>query len=296
MLSQEENHILNLMVNETLQEPSEEYKKHSYLDSRQRYEALWKQSVEQPEVFWDQQAREHLTWFKTWHKVFEQRENHHFSWFQGGELNASYNCLDRQIEAGLGDQVALIWEGEPGDKVRLTFSELHAQVCRFANALVDHGIQAGDVITVYLPMVPELPITLLACARIGAVHNVVFAGFSAASLAERVENSKSKLVITADGGFRKGAVIPLKEVVDECRNLCNRELETIVVQRTKAQITMVHGRDYWWHQFLENQSSHHDAPAFDSEHPLFFCFTHRVARESQKVCFIQREDTYSEPA
>ena len=181
---------------------------------RDRYEAIYKRSIENPEGWWSEQASE-LTWQKPWDTVLDWSDAPFAKWFDGGKLNAAENCLDRHVAAGNGEKVAIHWVGEPGDIRDLTFSDLLAETCRFANALKSRGVKVGDRVLIYMPMIPEAAVAMLACARIGAVHSVVFGGFSASSIRDRLEDSEATVIITADGGWRRGGVVPLKTNVDE---------------------------------------------------------------------------------
>ncbi len=222
-------------------------------------------------AFWERQA-ERLDWFERW-KTPLIWEPPFAQWFVGGKINASYNCLDRHVIAGRGDRVAIYFEGEPGDTRTLTYSELLDEVKRCANALLEIGIKDGDRVAIYLPMIPEAIVSMLACARIGATHSVVFGGFSADSLQARINDADAKLVITADGGFRKGSAFALKPTVDEALKSTPSVEKVLVVQRTKQEISWDASRDLWWHDLVERQETHHEAPAFDSEHPLFILYT-----------------------
>ena len=222
-------------------------------------------------AFWERQA-EHLDWFERW-KTALIWEPPFAQWFVGGKINASYNCLDRHVIAGRGDRVAIYFEGEPGDTRTLTYSELLDEVKRCANALLEIGIKDGDRVAIYLPLIPEAIVSMLACARIGATHSVVFGGFSADSLQARINDADAKLVITADGGFRKGSAFALKPTVDEALKSTPSVEKVLVVQRTKQDISWDSSRDLWWHDLVERQEADHEAPAFDSEHPLFILYT-----------------------
>ncbi|WP_025272726.1 acetate--CoA ligase [Haloglycomyces albus] len=222
-------------------------------------------------AFWDKQAQR-LDWTKKWDRVLDWSNAPFAEWFVGGELNVAYNCVDRHVEAGNGDRVALYWEGEPGDDRRITYNELSAEVNRAANTLTDFGIEAGDRVVIYMPMVPEAAIAMLACARIGAVHSVVFGGFSVDALSDRIQDAGAKMVITADGGFRKGKPSGLKETVDAAVERCDTIENVLVVQRTKQDVAWT-SKDHWWHETVSNASSEHQPKSFDSEHPLFILYT-----------------------
>src|SRR6195952_3736357 len=222
--------------------------------------------------FWAEQARR-LTWTQEWDDVLDWTNPPFAKWFVGGKLNVAYNCLDRHVEAGHGDQVAYHWEGEPGDTRTLTYAQLTQEVCRAANALVELGVQPGDRVAIYMPMIPEAVIAMLACARIGAVHMVVFGGFSADALASRLDDAGAVLVITADGGYRRGAPSPLKPAVDDAVGRSPGVRNVIVVKRTEQDVEWTEGRDLWWDDVVGRQSTEHSCEAFDAEHPLYIMYT-----------------------
>jgi acetyl-CoA synthetase len=223
-------------------------------------------------AFWAA-AADRLTWDTRWTDVLDWSEAPFAKWFIGGRLNVSYNCLDRHVEAGHGDQVAYHWEGEPGDTRTITYSQLKDEVCRTANALLELGVHSGDRIAIYLPMVPETVIAMLACARLGAPHTVVFGGFSASALSDRILDCDARIVITADGGYRRGAPAALKSAVDEALEKCPGVRSVIVLRRTGQDTAWTDGRDVWWHDLVGRQSSEHTAEAFDAEHPLYVMYT-----------------------
>ncbi len=252
--------------------PTPTFKANASLHEYGDYESLWERAKNEPELFWHEQAQNFLEWQQPWDHVLEETKPHHYRWFAGGRLNATWNCLDRHLEKR-ADKVAVHWEGEPGDRKSLTYKELHTEVCRFANVLKKLKVQTGDIVTLYLPLIPELVIAILACARIGATHNVVFAGFSAQALRDRINDCSSKVVLTADGGYRKGKAIPLKDIVDEALESAPSVQDVVVLMRTGMPITMHRGRDLWWHQQVNKASAKHKAEAFASEHPLFLLYT-----------------------
>ena len=256
------------------------------MESLARYRQLYNESIRSPEKFWARQAKQELVWFKPWKKVLQWKEPF-AQWFAGGQLNVSYNCLDRHLDTPVANKAALIWEGEPaaagkpGEERTLTYRQLHREVCLFANVLKRQGLKKGDRVLIYLPMVPEAAIAMLACARIGAVHSVVFGGFSAQSVADRICDSQARLVITADGGFRRGSVVALKQNVDEALtlkdaqgNLLAATIEKVIVlRRANNPIQFQEGRDLWWHQEIEQVDAHCPAEKMDSEAPLFILYT-----------------------
>jgi acetyl-CoA synthetase len=232
---------------------------------------MYAEAEANPEAFWAGQA-EALDWFKRWDKVLEWNLPH-AKWFVGGELNVAHNCLDRHLSTWRRNKAAIIWEGEPGEQRTLTYQQLHYEVCRFANVLKRQGVQKGDRVALYMPLVPELAIAMLACARIGAPHSIVFGGFSADALKDRINDAGCKVVVTADGGFRRGAEIKLKAAVDEALRATPTIEKCIVVRRTGSQIHMQPGRDHWWHEMMETVDANCPAEPLDSEHPLYILYT-----------------------
>jgi acetyl-CoA synthetase len=223
-------------------------------------------------AFWAEQASK-LEWAEPWSQILDWSDAPFAKWFVDGKLNVAYNCVDRHVEAGHGDQVALHFEGEPGDTRDVTYAELQREVCKSANALTELGVAAGDRVAIYMPMIPEAVVAMLACARIGAPHSVVFAGFSAEALRSRIDDAQARLVITADGQNRRGAPMPLKPAVDEAVAQTPSVEHVLVVRRTGGDVDMTDGRDVWWHDLVDRQSDEHTAEAFDSEHPLFILYT-----------------------
>ncbi len=242
------------------------------IKSLAEYEALWNEAAADPVKFWGDLAREELHWFRPFNEVLHWNEPF-AEWFVGGQTNASYNCLDAHLEAGQGDRVAILWEGEPGDTRKLTYAELHREVCKFANCLKSLGIGEGDVISIYMPMVPELAIAMLACARIGAIHSVIFAGFSAEAIADRNNDAQAKVQITADGAWRRGNVLSLKHTVDEALAKSPTVEHCIVLNRVNETVTMKPGRDHWWRDLMAKASDDCPATPLDSETPLFILYT-----------------------
>src|SRR5687768_12374247 len=234
--------------------------------------SIYEEAEADPEGFWAQQA-ESLHWFRKWDQVLDWSNPPFAKWFVGGKLNVSYNCLDRHVEAGRGDRVAFHWRGEEGEERDVTYAALHADVQRFANALKSRGIGAGDVVGIFLPMIPEVAVAMLACARIGAVHNVVFGGFSPESVRERMEFSEAKALITVDGARRKGKTAPIKQQVDEVMGDV-KSIETIfVVRHTKTDAPMTEGRDVFYDEAMEAADAECPAEPLDAEHPLFILYT-----------------------
>jgi len=251
--------------------PSAKFAKTARIGSFKKYKKLYKASLKDPDKFWGKAAAE-LTWFRPWKKVCVWKPPF-AEWFVGGKINASVNCLDRHLAGPLRNKAAIIFEGEPGDVVTLTYQQLHREVCLMANVLKKHGVKSGERVMIYLPMIPEAVIAMLACARIGATHSVVFSGFSAEALKERTNDCGAKVIITADGGFRRGATLAVKRNVDEALLGAPKVKSVIVVQRTKQEVTMTPGRDFWLHEEVQQVSSVCKAEALDSEHPLFILYT-----------------------
>ncbi len=223
-------------------------------------------------AFWEDQARA-LSWATPWTQTLDWSNAPFAKWFVGGTLNVAYNCVDRHVEAGNGERVALYFEGEPGDTREITYAELQREVSKAANALLGLGVEAGDRVAIYLPMIPEAVISMLACARIGAAHSVVFGGFSAEALRSRIDDADAKVVITSDGGYRRGAPSALKPAVDAAVVNTPSVQKVLVVQRTKQDVEWNDEKDVWWHDVVDGASDVHEPQAFDAEHPLFILYT-----------------------
>jgi len=252
--------------------PSAEFKAQANLGSEAAYKRLYAESVNSPAKFWGRQAKELLAWRKPFTKVLDWKVPH-AKWFGGGTLNVAENCLDRFLGTARENKAAIIFEGEPGDILTLTYKQLHREVCKFANVLTSLGAQKGDRVAIYMPMVPEAAIAMLACARIGAIHTVIFGGFSSEAIKDRVNDCQAKLVITADGGWRRGKVVELKSSVDRALEGAPTVEHVIVHRRTGNDVTMKKDRDIWWHEAMAAADSTHKAKAFGSEHPLFILYT-----------------------
>ncbi|MBB5234938.1 acetate--CoA ligase [Deinococcus budaensis] len=239
--------------------------------SRGEYDQMYRRSLDDPDGFWSEVAGE-LAWMTPWERVLDWEEPH-ARWFVGGQTNVAYNALDRNVQAGRGDKRAIVWEGEDGEVRTLTYAELLREVSRAANALTALGVQKGDRVTLYLPLIPEAAVAMLACARIGAVHSVVFGGFSVSALADRITNAQSKVLITADAGQRRGSLVNLKANADEAARSAPSLEKMLVVCRADCGVPMQPGRDVWWHEALAAAGDEHEAAALDSEHPLFLLYT-----------------------
>jgi acetyl-CoA synthetase len=268
--------LANQDIDSTLREnrifpPPAEFSAKAHIKSLAEYEALYKRSIDDPEGFWAEAAQE-LHWFKPWDKVLDWNLPW-AKWFVGGKINLSYNCVDRHALGARRDKVALIWEGEPGEVRRLTYAELHVEVQKFANALKSLGIKKGDRVAVYMGMTPELAIALLACARIGAVHSVIFGGFAAHAISDRVNDSTCVAILTQDTSYRRGGEIKLKATVDEAMNACPTVKNVVVYRRTGTPVTMVEGRDHWWHDLVAEAAPDCPAAEQDSEDPLYILYT-----------------------
>ncbi len=256
--------------------PSKEFSEKSYIRNMDEYDRIYKRAMEHPELFWAEMAEENLSWYKKWDKVLEYDfERPTIKWFIGARLNVTYNCLDRHLTGPNRNKAAIVWESDEGDYKTYTYQQLHYEVNRFANVLKKHGIGKGDRVTIYLPMVPELTIAMLACARIGAIHSVVFAGFSPKSLRDRINHCESKLLITADEGIRGRRKVPLKANADEALLGCPCVREMIVVKRSAGDVDMSPGRDFWWHQEMSVKSiaNYCEPEQMDAEDPLFILYT-----------------------
>jgi acetyl-CoA synthetase len=265
------SNIDSVLHEERVFPPPENFRARADINSMEELERLREEARSAPEAFWARMAEE-LRWFKRWDTVLEW-EAPHARWFVGGKINIADNCLDRHLSTWRRNKAALIWEGEPGEQRTLTYNQLHAEVCRFSNVLKRMGIERGDRVALYMPLVPELAIAMLACARIGATHSVVFGGFSADSLKDRINDAGCKLVVTADGGYRRGAEIKLKPAVDEALKGTPSIKSCIVVRRTGTRVSMAAGRDHWWHEMMETVDSNCPAAELDSEHPLYILYT-----------------------
>lgn len=264
--------IDTVMVEKRLFAPPAEFAAKARIPSVQAYQELYDQADADPEAFWADQARQYLHWFQPFTQTLDWKSPH-AKWFVGGKTNASYNCLDANIAAGRGDKTAVLFEGEPGDSRTLTYKQLHEEVCKLANALKQLGIKQGDVVSIYMPMTPELAMAMLACARIGAVHSVIFAGFSAEAIADRNNDAKAKLQITSDGLYRRGKVLPLKTTVDEALAKSTTVEKCLVLKRVGNEVAMQPGRDFWWHDVVDSASADCPATELDSEAPLFILYT-----------------------
>jgi acetyl-CoA synthetase len=266
-VSDTERTIEALLSEQRVFEPSEAFRSRAIVSDP----AIYDRAGADHEVFWAEQA-ERLTWFRSWDAVMEWNPPW-VTWFRGGTLNASYNCLDRHVEAGGGDKVAYLWEGEPGDARAITYRELLDEVCRLGNALRSLGVTKGDRVNIYLGMVPELPIAMLACARIGAPHSVVFGGFSAESLRDRINDAEAKVLITADGAWRRGSVVPLKDNADEALAECPSIEHVITLRRCGNEHAFTPGRDHWYHELVADQPTTCEPEPMDAEDPLYLLYT-----------------------
>jgi acetyl-CoA synthetase len=252
--------------------PTTEFSSRARIGSLEAYQALYAEAAADPAAFWARLAREELHWFKPFDKALEWKEPY-AEWFVGGQTNVSYNCLDRHLSTARRNKAAIIWEGEPGDQRTITYQQLHREVCQFANVLKGLGVQKGEVVAIYMPMVPELAIAMLACARIGAVHSVVFGGFSAEAVADRNNDAGAKVLITADGGWRRGKVLPLKETVDVALAKSPTVQHCVVLKRCGNATPMQAGRDLWWHEEVAKVNANCPAEPLDSESSLFILYT-----------------------
>jgi len=248
-----------------------DFARRAHIKSLAEYEALYRESLDQPDQFWSRAASE-LHWFKKWDSVIEW-QCPWAKWFAGGQLNMSFNCLDRHVETARKNKAAIIWEGEPGEIRTLTYQQLHREVQKFANVLKSLGVQKGDRVAIYMGMTPELAIAMLACARIGAPHTVVFGGFSSNALVDRIQDSKAVAVITQDGSYRRGAEVTLYPAVAEALKSCPTVKNAVVYQRTGSPIQLQPDRDHWWHELMSNAWDECPAEPLDSEHPLYILYT-----------------------
>ena len=266
------SHIESTLVENRVFKPAKAFASKARIKSMAQYKKMWNESIKNPEKFFAREAKE-LTWQKPWKKVLDWKVPY-AKWFVGGQLNVSENCLDRHLDGPRRTKAAIMWEGEPGEKRVLTYQQLHREVCRFANVLKRNGVKRGHRIIIYMPMVPEAAIAMLACTRIGAIHSVVFGGFSAESIKDRALDSGATLIITADGSYRRGTIVPLKKNVDDALKSGETAVKRVIVfRRTAAEIHIEEGRDVWWHRELEYVDAKCPAVALDSETPLFILYT-----------------------
>jgi acetyl-CoA synthetase len=266
-----ETNIESHLIEKRVFKPAKDFSKKARIKSLAQYRKMYRESMRRPGAFWVREAKE-LVWRKPWKRVLEWKAPF-AKWFVGGQLNLSENCLDRHLDGPRRNKAAIIWEGEPGEKRTLTYQQLHREVCRFANVLKRNKIRQGDRVIIYLPTIPEVAIAMLACARIGAVHSVVFGGFSADSIRDRIADSRAIALITADGSYRRGAIVPLKNNVDHALSGGTSVKRVIVLERLGNEIHMEEGRDVWWHRELEYVSADCEPVPLDSEHPLYILYT-----------------------
>jgi acetyl-CoA synthetase len=269
-----EANIESILQEKRLFPPTAEFSQNAHIKSAEDYQRLYDKAQANPEAFWAELAEQELDWFQKWDTVLDWQPPF-AKWFVNGKINISHNCLDRHLTTANKNKAAIIWEGEPGDSRTITYAQLHREVSQFANALKQLGVKKGDTVGIYMPMIPEAAIAMLACARIGAPHSVVFGGFSAEALRDRLNDAKAKVVITADGGFRKDSVVALKPQVDKAlqNNAAPSVENVLVVQRTKQDIEMQSGRDYWWHDLQKQVSADCPAEPMDAEDVLFVLYT-----------------------
>ena len=267
----EQTKITSLSKEKRVFKPKEPFSHRAHIKSMAQYKKMYKESVKNPERFWTKIAEE-LYWFRRWKKVFNWKLPHS-EWFVNGRINMSYNCLDRHLGSWRRNKAAIIWEGENGETATWTYQQLHSQVCKFANVLKMLGIHKGDRVCIYMPMIPEIAVVMLACTRIGAVHSIVFGGFSSSALVDRINDAEAKLVVTADGGYRRGEIVNLKENVDEAIEQCPSVENVVVVKRLNKEIPMHYGRDHWYDELMLSVTDDCLAEQLDAEHPLYILYT-----------------------
>ena len=265
-------HIESVLQEDRSFPPSAEFAAKAHIGSEEQYQDLWNRAKDDPSGFWGELAEHNLRWSRPWDSVL-QGEMPETKWFSGGKLNACDNCVDRHVETWRRNKAAIIWEGEPGDTRVLTYQDLHREVSKFANVLKRLGVKTGDRVTLYMPLIPELAIAMLACARIGATHSIVFGGFSAGAVADRNNDAQAKVLVTADAGWRRGKEVLLKQAVDESLENSPTIEKVVVVRRAGIPIHMVPDRDYWWHDLMSDVSADCDCEPVDAEHPLFVLYT-----------------------
>lgn len=253
-------------------DPPAEFARHAHIKTREEYEKLYRESLDSPETFWPRMAEE-LHWHQKWEQLLDWSNPPFAKWFVGGKINVAYNCLDRHLLTHRKNKAAIIWEGEPGDSRVITYAQLHQEVCKFTNALIEQGVKPGDRVAIYMPMIPEAAVAMLACARLGAAHTIIFGGFSAEALSDRINDAKASAVITADGGWRRGKVVELKKNVDQALLKTPSVQSVVVVKRTGQDVTMKDGRDVWYHDVMAKASAKHEAQGHDSENLLFILYT-----------------------
>ncbi|MGH9870915.1 MAG: acetate--CoA ligase [Pyrinomonadaceae bacterium] len=270
-MSSTTTNIESLQTEDRVFPPPQAFAEKAHIKSMEQLEALRAEASANPEEFWARMAEE-LHWFRKWDTVLKWTPPH-AEWFAGGKINVSFNCLDRHLTTARRNKAALIWEGEPGDQRTLTYQQLHFEVCKFANVLKQRGVTQGDRVALYMPLIPELAIAMLACARLGATHSVIFGGFSSIALVDRINDASCKVVVTADGGWRRGNEVKLKAAVDEALKETPSVESCIVVRRTAVPIHMEPGRDHWWHELMSSVNADCPAAELDSEHPLYILYT-----------------------
>ncbi|MFQ5512845.1 MAG: acetate--CoA ligase [Myxococcota bacterium] len=271
----DENAIESTLKEKRRFKPDPAFVRRANIRGQEAYRRMRKEAERNFQRFWARMAKEHVDWFTPWKKILAWKAPY-AKWFVGGKTNVSFNCLDRHLEgpnAWRRNKAAIIWEGEPGDSRVLTFGDLHREVCKFANVLKGLGVRKGDRVAIYMPMVPELAIAMLACTRVGAVHSIIFGGFSADSIRGRVTDAQASCVITADGGWRRGQIVRLKDAIDEALSDTPSVRNVVVVQRTGQSILMKEGRDHWWHELMKDASAVCPPARLDAEHPLFILYT-----------------------
>ena len=270
-MREENANITSMLKEKRVFMPPPGFSDQAHIRSFDEYKTIYASSIKNPKKFWGTIAGE-LVWFRKWTKVLDWKLPDS-RWFVGGKLNLSYNCLDRHLSTWRKNKAAILWEGEPGESRTLTYQEVHREVCKFANVLKKLGVRPADRVTIYMPLVPELAIAMLACARIGATHSVIFGGFSAQAIIDRITDAGAKVIITADGGYRRGNVIPLKLNVDEAVRQTPSIESVVVLKRTGTEVHMEPGRDHWWDELMSTASTACTAEELDSEHPLFILYT-----------------------
>ncbi|MBW1799727.1 MAG: acetate--CoA ligase [Deltaproteobacteria bacterium] len=277
MLEAKVSEVESVYMEKRVFEPIKAFADHAHIKNREEYLNLYRRSIEDPDGFWGEMAEEYIDWFKKWDGPVEQysfQDDIYIRYFEGGKLNVSYNCIDRHLKTWRKNKAALIFQGEPLEESRTyTYQQLHREVCKFANVLKKFGVKKGDRVAIYLPMIMELPVAMLACARIGAVHSVVFGGFSAESLRDRVLDCEAETLITSNWGYRSGRILPSKQNADAALEACPGVKQCIVVQRIDKETEMTDGRDYWWHELMAESSALCEPEWMDAEDPLFILYT-----------------------
>ena len=276
-MATKDTRVESIYMEKRIINPLKDFVDNARLKSMDEYKKLYRRSLEDPEGFWGEMAEEHLDWYEKWDGPVEEYnllDDIHIRYFAGGKLNVTYNCLDRHVKTWRKNKAALIFQGEPLEETKTyTYQELHREVCKFANVLKSFGVKKGDRVAIYLPMIMELPVAMLACVRIGAIHSIVFGGFSADALRDRIKDCEAETLITCNWGYRSGRIIPSKVNADVALKECPGVKRCVVVRRMEKETVMTEGRDFWWHELMSEASHFCEPEKMDAEDPLFILYT-----------------------